>query len=84
MDEKKKKKRHTVPMNVQVSPETAQAIRNFASDRGESIRQVLEMAIRRHIANPPPKLEIPPLPPVPVQHHTEVAAASSKPKKKGG
>jgi hypothetical protein len=61
-----KPNRTTVPINVQVSPEVAEAFRRFADQREESLRYVLESAIRRHIANPPPRVVIPPLPPAPV------------------
>ncbi|MCE9564424.1 MAG: hypothetical protein K8U57_20495 [Planctomycetes bacterium] len=37
----------------------------FCSDRGDTVRKHLEMAIRRHLSNPPPKpADVPPLPPV--------------------
>ena len=38
-------------------------LKAFAMDRGETLREVLEAAIRRHMANPPP-IKVPPPPPV--------------------
>jgi hypothetical protein len=37
----------------------------FAKSRGESFKAVVEMAIRRHLANPPPLPEPPPPPALP-------------------
>ena len=39
-------------------------LREFVEKRGEKIRAVVEAALRRHMANPPPIPELPPLPPV--------------------
>lgn len=62
----KEVKRTTVPLNTRISSEIDVALRDFCDQRGEKIREVLEMAIRRHLANPPPKIDIPPLPPMTV------------------
>lgn len=56
--------RRTTPLNTGVDPELAEAVRVFALKRGEKLRAVVEMALRRHMANPPPQMDIPPLPPV--------------------
>ena len=56
--------RRTEPLNTHVDPELAKAVRQFALKRGEKLRAVIEMALRRHMANPPPQMDIPPLPPV--------------------
>lgn len=44
-------------------------LKKFAEGRGEAIREVIELAIRRHMAFPPavppPPLPPPPLPPLP-------------------
>lgn len=66
MAKKKKEpvRRRTTPLNTGVDPELADAVRNFALKRGEKLRVVIEQALRRHMANPPPQMDIPPLPPV--------------------
>jgi hypothetical protein len=40
-----------------------QNAKDFAKGRGETFREVLEAALRRHMANPPP-VKTPPPPPV--------------------
>ncbi len=69
--------------NYEIDATTADAFRAFCKGRGESVRDHLEMALRRHLDNPPPpfKPAAPPLPPV-----TSPAAAEEKPAapKKGG
>lgn len=62
----KKPNRSTVPLNVQISKDVRHALDEFCDSRDEKIRDVIEMAIRRHIASPPPKIEVPPLPPLAV------------------
>ena len=37
----------------------------FVTARGDTVRKHLEMAIRRHLENPPSVIVVPPLPPVP-------------------
>lgn len=44
--------------------------RAFVQGRGESIRRHVEMALRRHMDNPPPVEKIPPLPPMTVRKPT--------------
>ena len=57
-------RRRTTPLNTGIDPALAEAVRKFATGRGEKLRVVIEQALRRHMANPPPQLVIPPLPPV--------------------
>jgi len=58
--------RGTAQLNVGVSEAILEEVRQFVTDRGETLREVVEMALRRHMDNPPPKPVVPPLPPVPV------------------
>jgi hypothetical protein len=53
--------------NSEIAESLVDEFREFCKSRGESVRDHLEMAIRRHIDNPPPpfKPAAPPLPPVP-------------------
>lgn len=62
--ERKKPKRTTVQFNLQIDPKVADAARDFAEARGEKLRDMVELALKRHMANPPPTLDIPPLPPM--------------------
>lgn len=57
----------TKQLGAELSAELVDRFRSFAKGRGESIREHLEMALERHMANPPPPLKpaAPPLPPVP-------------------
>lgn len=52
--------------NYEIAGELADRFREFCKGRGESVREHLEMALERHLQNPPPpfKPEAPPLPPV--------------------
>lgn len=76
-----KRKRRNVAgakqFNYEIDGGLADAFRQFCRDRGETVVAHLELALRRHLANPPPPLvppEPPPLPPVP---------APAPPKKRG-
>lgn len=57
----------TEQLGVGIDKELAAAFRAFVKRRGETIREVVEMALRRHMANPPPVPVVPPLPPVVVE-----------------
>jgi hypothetical protein len=61
-------KRRSTPGTKQVGLELAGALvdelRRFAAGRAETMRQVVEQALRRHMDNPPPIPPLPPLPPV--------------------
>lgn len=52
--------------NYEITAEIADRFRAFCKGRGESVREHLEMALQRHLDNPPPpfKPTAPPLPPV--------------------
>lgn len=63
----KEPKRTAVPFNHRIAADVAEAFVAFCDGRNETIRQHLEMALRRHLASPPPKMVIPPLPEIKVQ-----------------
>lgn len=63
----KEPNRTAVPFNHRVSADVAEAFIAFCDGRGETIRHHLEIALRRHLASPPPKMVIPPLPEIKVQ-----------------
>ena len=56
----------TAQLATQLDEALLAEFRAWTSGRGETLRAHLEMAIRRHMASPPPpfKPEAPPLPPV--------------------
>ncbi|HEV3440089.1 MAG TPA: hypothetical protein VG122_22165 [Gemmata sp.] len=54
----------TEQLGVGINSEIVKELRVFAESRGETIRAIVEMALRRHMANPPPLPE--PLPPPPL------------------
>jgi len=58
-------KRKTIALNTRIAPEYVEALRAFAESKGKSIREVLENAIRYHVAEPPNIYDLPPLPPLP-------------------
>lgn len=64
---KKQPKRTTVALNTRVAVEIDAALRSFAKSRNEKIRDVIEVALRRHMDSPPPQIQIPPLPPIAVK-----------------
>lgn len=71
----------TKQLAVEVSEALFEEFKGFCSDRGETVRHHLELALRRHMDNPPPPpkpVEVPPLPPIPAPGATEV-----KPTQKG-
>lgn len=52
---------------LELPSELAAEAEAFAKSRGESFKAVVEMALRRHLANPPPPpvpLPPPPVPPI--------------------
>jgi hypothetical protein len=53
-------------LNLEIEEGLMDVFREFVRGRNETLRQAVEMAIRRHMANPPPLPELPPLPPVTV------------------
>lgn len=56
----------TGQLNLEIELTLLEALRKFVRARGETQRQAVELALRRHMANPPPIPELPPLPPVTV------------------
>ena len=68
----------TGQLNLEIELSLLERLRAFVRDRGETLRQAVELALRRHMANPPPKPELPPLPPV-----TSPAVEKPAPKGKG-
>ena len=64
----KEPNRTTVPFNHRIAGDVAEAFVAFCEGREETIRHHLEMALRRHLASPPPKLVVPPLPEIKVQN----------------
>jgi hypothetical protein len=76
----------TEQLNVGIDAALLEELRAFVKGRRERLRAVVEMALRRHMANPPAQ-ELPPLPPVTApasgQHATAPAdAKATKAKKK--
>jgi hypothetical protein len=63
----------TDPLYLELPTEVVDRLRAFAATRGESVRHVLEAAVRRHMAYPPPLVT--PLPD---------AAPKVKPRRGGG
>lgn len=70
----------TETLGVGINKELAAEFRAFATNRGETMREVLEAALRRHMDNPPPPAAPPP-PPVypPLPPVTPTGAAVEKP-----
>lgn len=58
-------------INAELPVELLKRLKQFTKARGETIRYHLELAVRRHLDNPPPPrpkpppLVVPPLPPLP-------------------
>ncbi len=64
-------KRRATPGTKQIAAEVGEALltefKTFVKSRRETLRDHLELAMRRHLDNPPPPLRpaVPPLPPMP-------------------
>ena len=71
----RKSTKGTKQIGAEVSEDLIAEFKDFCTKRGETLRHHLEMAMRRHLDNPPPLPVAPPLPPVPVP-------APKKPRKK--
>jgi hypothetical protein len=52
----------TKQLNVGITAELMEELQQFVEERGETLRRVVEGALRRHMDNPPPN--VPPPPPV--------------------
>lgn len=61
----RKSTKGTKQIGAEVTEALVDELRAFCSKRGETVRHHLELAIRRHLDNPPPPPAYPPLPPVP-------------------
>ncbi len=61
----RKSTKGTKQIGAEVSEGLIDEFKAFCLDRGETVRENLEMAMRRHLDNPPPRPKIPPLPPYP-------------------
>lgn len=68
--------------NYEIDADLVDRFRAFCKGRGESVREHLEMALQRHLDNPPPpfKPQAPPLPPV----VSPTQATAEKPEKPAG
>ncbi|VTR91867.1 unnamed protein product [Gemmata massiliana] len=70
-------------INAELPVPLLDELKRFAKDRGEKVRDVLALAIRRHLDNPPPPprpVEVPPLPPL-TSLPEKPAPKGKKPKK---
>jgi hypothetical protein len=58
----------TKQLGAELAAPLVDEFRDFVKGRGESIRDHMELALRRHMDNPPPPLKpsAPPLPPIPL------------------
>lgn len=57
----------TAQLNVEIPTDLLAEVRGFANARGVKVREVVALALRRHLDHPPPPpvpVEVPPLPPV--------------------
>lgn len=70
--------KNVVQKMIEFPPELAAEVETFAGGRGQSFKEVVCRALRRHMDNPPPVVKDPPLPDGP----PEVVPASA-PKKPG-
>ncbi|QJX00299.1 hypothetical protein [Frigoriglobus tundricola] len=68
--------------NYEIDAALVDAFRAFCKGRNEAVKEHLEMALQRHMENPPPpfKPAAPPLPPIPAPAEP---TAEEKPAKKG-
>jgi hypothetical protein len=60
----RKSTKGTKQVGAEVAGDLLEEFKQFCVARGDTLRQHLEMAMRRHLDNPPPVLAPPPLPPV--------------------
>lgn len=68
----------TSQLGVGIATELFDEVKAFAEGRGQTLRHVVERALRRHLDSPPPIVTEPPLPPAPPE---VVKSASKKPTK---
>ena len=55
----------TKQLAAELNASVVDEFKGFCKARGESLRYHMELALRRHMANPPPRQEPAPLPPAP-------------------
>ena len=79
----RKSTKGTKQIGAEVTAELVDELKAFCLARGETVRHHLEIAIRRHLDNPPPAPAIPPLPPVPPDPPSAPPKAARK-KPRGG
>jgi len=75
----------TIQLSAELPAELVAAVRAFADSRGEKVRDVIGIALRRHMANPPPSpapVQFPPLPPLPSGTASAKPTPAKKPKAK--
>jgi hypothetical protein len=74
----------TTQVGTSLDSALVESAREFAKSRGETFREVLEAALQRHMANPPP-IKTPPPPPVypPLPPFPPPKPATSAPAVKG-
>ena len=58
--------KNVVGKYLEFPPELAGEVETFAKSREQTFKSVVVEALRRHLQNPPPIPELPPLPPVTV------------------
>lgn len=58
-----KPKTGVTQINFELPPEMLDEVKAFAEARGQSLKFVMQRALRRHLDNPPPLLPDPPMPP---------------------
>ena len=77
---KRKNVQGATQFNYEIDKDLAAQFRAFCSERNESVKGQLEIALRRHLETPPP----PPVPPPPIPPLPPVEAAAPSPPKKRG
>jgi hypothetical protein len=70
--------RGTKQLAAELLAEVVDDFKKFCRDRDETVRYHLEMALRRHMANPPPP-QVPILPPAPPLPPVTAPASGDKP-----
>lgn len=72
---------------VELPTDLDEQLRTYCEKWGLKIADEVRLAIRRHLQNPPPQAEVPPLPPVPAPRPAggegSESTAKPKPAKKG-
>jgi hypothetical protein len=81
----RKSTKGTKQIGAEVNAELLDEFKAFCAQRGDTLRHHLEMAMRRHLASPPPVVTIPPLPPVgaPAPAAVSEKPTAKKPRAKG-